>query len=140
MALFKDMLKKWFYTQGTSPTLSPTSRVPILDGSGNPVGSSSSVNLSDYFTSLFTGSHQISSGTDLNSLTRGIYSSPSQTVSQTISNLPESVGLWAGFWLIHIEYTANYGVQIILASKGIFARARKGESSYSQWVNIASFT
>jgi len=37
MATFKDLLKKWFYQQGTQAATS-TSRIPILDANGNPTG------------------------------------------------------------------------------------------------------
>lgn len=40
MGTFKDSLKKWFYTQNTSPTVSDVSRIPLLNTSGDPVGSS----------------------------------------------------------------------------------------------------
>lgn len=43
MALFKDSLKKWFYTQGTSAGTTG-SRVPLLDASGNPIGSNTMAN------------------------------------------------------------------------------------------------
>lgn len=38
MGTFKDSLKKWFYTQGTTAA-TETSRIPLLDASGNPIGS-----------------------------------------------------------------------------------------------------
>ena len=38
MGTFKDSLKKWFYTQGTTAATA-TSRIPLLDASGNPIGS-----------------------------------------------------------------------------------------------------
>lgn len=38
MGTFKDSLKKWFYTQGTTAAAA-TSRIPLLDASGNPIGS-----------------------------------------------------------------------------------------------------
>ena len=38
MGTFKDSLKKWFYTQGTAAGTTD-SRIPLLDASGNPIGS-----------------------------------------------------------------------------------------------------
>lgn len=43
MGTFKDSLKKWFYTQGTSAGTTG-SRVPLLDASGNPIGSNTMAN------------------------------------------------------------------------------------------------
>lgn len=39
MGTFKDSLKKWFYTQGTNPTIADTTRVALLDANGEPIGS-----------------------------------------------------------------------------------------------------
>lgn len=44
MGTFKDSLKKWFYTQGTTAATA-TSRIPLLDASGNPIGSDTPDNL-----------------------------------------------------------------------------------------------
>ena len=44
MGTFKDSLKKWFYTQGTAAGTTG-SRVPLLDASGNPVGSNTMGNI-----------------------------------------------------------------------------------------------
>lgn len=44
MGTFKDSLKKWFYTQGTAAATA-TSRIPLLDASGNPIGSDTPDNL-----------------------------------------------------------------------------------------------
>ena len=44
MGTFKDSLKKWFYTQGTTAAAA-TSRIPLLDSSGNPIGSDTPDNL-----------------------------------------------------------------------------------------------
>ena len=44
MGTFKDSLKKWFYTQGTTAA-TVTSRIPLLDASGNPIGSDTPDNL-----------------------------------------------------------------------------------------------
>lgn len=44
MALFKDLLKKWFYTN-SSQAASETARVPLLDASGNPIGSDTMTNI-----------------------------------------------------------------------------------------------
>lgn len=44
MGTFKDSLKKWFYTQGTTAA-TVTSRIPLLDASGNPIGSDTLDNL-----------------------------------------------------------------------------------------------
>ena len=44
MGTFKDSLKKWFYTQGTTAA-DATSRIPLLDASGNPIGSDTPDNL-----------------------------------------------------------------------------------------------
>lgn len=44
MGTFKDSLKKWFYTQGTTAA-DVTSRIPLLDASGNPIGSDTPDNL-----------------------------------------------------------------------------------------------
>lgn len=38
MGAFEDSLKKWFYTQGTQAGTTG-SRIPLLDASGNPIGS-----------------------------------------------------------------------------------------------------
>lgn len=38
MALFKDLLKKWFY-QNSSQAASTSARIPLLDSGGNPIGS-----------------------------------------------------------------------------------------------------
>ena len=38
MTTFKDSLKKWFFTQGQTAATA-TSRIPLLDASGNPIGS-----------------------------------------------------------------------------------------------------
>ena len=39
MGTFKDSLKKWFYTEDTSPSVGDTTRIPLLDASGEPIGS-----------------------------------------------------------------------------------------------------
>lgn len=44
MGTFKDSLKKWFYTQGTTAATA-TSRIPLIDASGNPIGSDTPDNL-----------------------------------------------------------------------------------------------
>lgn len=44
MGTFKDSLKKWFYTQGTTAATA-TSRIPLLDASGNPIGSDTPDNI-----------------------------------------------------------------------------------------------
>lgn len=44
MGTFKDSLKKWFYTQGTQAA-SASARIPLLDASGNPVGSNTMANI-----------------------------------------------------------------------------------------------
>ena len=44
MGSFKDSLKKWFYTQGTTAA-SASARLPLLDASGNPIGSDTPDNL-----------------------------------------------------------------------------------------------
>lgn len=41
MGTFKDSLKKWFFTQGTQPTITEDTRVPLLDVNGEPIGSAS---------------------------------------------------------------------------------------------------
>jgi hypothetical protein len=43
MGTFKDSLKKWFYTQGTAAGTT-SSRVPLFDASGNPIGSNTMAN------------------------------------------------------------------------------------------------
>jgi len=43
MGTFKDSLKKWFYTQGTQAGTTG-SRIPLLDASGNPIGSNTMAN------------------------------------------------------------------------------------------------
>ena len=56
MGTFKDSLKKWFYTQG-SASGTTGSRVPLLDASGNPVGSNTVENIAKIMgDSAFTGS------------------------------------------------------------------------------------
>lgn len=49
----KDLLKKWFYTQGTQAA-SASARIPLLDASGNPIGSDTPNNLFKQ-QPLFTG-------------------------------------------------------------------------------------
>lgn len=44
----KDVLKKWFYTQGTQAA-SSSARVPLLDASGNPIGSDTIPNVANKF-------------------------------------------------------------------------------------------
>ena len=44
MGTFKDSLKKWFYTQCTTAANSK-SRIPLLDESGNPIGSDTPDNI-----------------------------------------------------------------------------------------------
>ena len=39
MGTFKDSLKKWFYTEDTSPSVGDTTRIPLLDANGEPIGS-----------------------------------------------------------------------------------------------------
>ena len=53
MGTFKDSLKKWFYTQGTQAA-SNSARIPLLDASGNPIGSDTPNNLFKK-QPLFTG-------------------------------------------------------------------------------------
>lgn len=53
MGTFKDSLKKWFYTQGTQAA-SNSARIPLLDASGNPIGSDTPDNLFKQ-QPLFTG-------------------------------------------------------------------------------------
>ena len=53
MGTFKDSLKKWFYTQGTQAA-SNSARIPLLDASGNPIGSDTLNNLFKQ-QPLFTG-------------------------------------------------------------------------------------
>lgn len=53
MGTFKDSLKKWFYTQGTQAA-SNSARIPLLDASGNPIGSDTPDNLFKK-QPLFTG-------------------------------------------------------------------------------------
>ena len=45
MAEFKDLLKKWFY-QNSSSAGTTSSRIPLLDASGNPIGSNTMENVS----------------------------------------------------------------------------------------------
>ena len=44
MGTFKDSLKKWFYTQGSAAGTTG-SRIPLLDASGNPIGSNTLQNV-----------------------------------------------------------------------------------------------
>lgn len=53
MGTFKDSLKKWFYTQGTQAS-STSARIPLLDASGNPIGSDTPNNIFKQ-QPLFTG-------------------------------------------------------------------------------------
>lgn len=39
MGTFKDSLKKWFYTEDSAPSVGDTTRIPLLDASGEPIGS-----------------------------------------------------------------------------------------------------
>lgn len=45
MALFKDLLKKWFY-QNSSSAASSDARVPLLTATGDPKGSDTMANIS----------------------------------------------------------------------------------------------
>lgn len=44
MGLFQDSLKKWFYTNSSSAFGNNAARIPLLDASGNPVGSETITN------------------------------------------------------------------------------------------------
>lgn len=48
MAEFKDLLKKWFYNN-SSTAGTTSSRIPLLDSSGNPIGSNTVANVGSLF-------------------------------------------------------------------------------------------
>lgn len=48
MAFFKDLLKKWFY-QNSSSAIGSAGRIPLLDTSGNPIGSDTIFNVANKF-------------------------------------------------------------------------------------------
>lgn len=65
---FVNALKKWFYTNGTAVGTT-TSRIPLLDTNGNPIGSNTVPNIAALFGGLLTyASNDITTG-DLNDIT-----------------------------------------------------------------------
>lgn len=85
MGSFKDSLKKWFYTQGTQAATT-SSRIPLLDASGNPIGSDTPQNLFKQ-QPLFTGNVGV--------VTRESDSYPRfRQGDQAASYISTAVGVW----------------------------------------------
>ena len=85
MGTFKDSLKKWFYTQGTQAATA-SARIPLLDASGNPIGSDTPNNLFKK-QPLFTGNVGV--------VTRGSAGYPQfRQAGEAASFISEAVGVW----------------------------------------------
>ena len=136
MALFKDMLKKWFYTTGTNPELTATSRVPVLDDSGNAVGSTPLPNLGlkvigDELLGLET--QNITAQADLDSyITSGAFRSPNVTLTNGLTNKPSELSSAFIMYVFQTTTSLAYPIQIIVSYQGIFRRF-KSSSSWSSW-------
>ena len=85
MGTFKDSLKKWFYTQGTQAATA-SARIPLLDASGNPIGSDTPNNLFKK-QPLFTGNVGVVARED-SGYPR--FRQPDQAASY----ISEAVGVW----------------------------------------------
>ena len=127
MALFKDMLKKWFYTTGTNPELTATSRVPVLDGSGNPVGSATIATMANFFSVPRNYATNITRNSNLDDLkTYGWYFCTGKDVAESLTNTPYTGG---GFLLIVFSAYANtWSTQLLLSHIGIFFRHQTDSS------------
>ncbi len=141
MALFKDMLKKWFYTTGTNPELTATSRVPVLDGSGNAVGSTQISNLAQSVAKGIMGrdSIEIMQGDDLdNYRERGSFKCSSQSVAQTLQNADYTGG---GFvLLVFSAYSdTDWTIQFSISHSRFSVRFRLS-NGWSPWRVLATNT
>lgn len=86
MGTFKDSLKKWFYTQGTTAATA-TSRIPLLDASGNPIGSDTLDNIFKLNNqTLFTANVGVASYESSNLYFRQPY--------EALSKASTAVGVW----------------------------------------------
>ena len=86
MGTFKDSLKKWFYTQGTTAAAA-TLRIPLLDASGNPIGSDTPDNLFKK-QSLFTANV----GVAVRDASNGAYRL--RQADEAASYASSAVGVW----------------------------------------------
>ena len=85
MGTFKDSLKKWFYTKGIQAA-SDSARIPLLDASGNPIGSDTPNNLFKK-QPLFTGNVGVA--------TRESDGYPRfRQADQAASYISDAVGVW----------------------------------------------
>lgn len=87
MGTFKDSLKKWFYTQGTTAATA-TSRIPLLDASGNPIGSDTLDNIFKLNNqTLFTANVGVAAYDESNHF---VFCQPNEALSKA----PIAVGVW----------------------------------------------
>ena len=139
MALFKDMLKKWFYTQGTSPAVSTNSRVPILDNSGNPVGSTTLATLAGKIlndTLLGLENTSIPNTADLDDyVNTGVYRSPNASTTRQIGNIPTGIDAAFNLYVIQTTSSLSFPIQIIISYQGIWRRF-KGSNSWGTWKQL----
>ncbi len=139
MALFKDMLKKWFYTTGTNPTLATTSRVPVLDDSGNPVGSTTLATLAGKVLNdalLGLENTAIPNTADLDDYVKtGVFRSPNANTTGGVSNKPTGLDAAFNLYVIQTTTSLSYPIQIIISYQGIWRRF-KGINSWGAWKQL----
>lgn len=140
MALFKDLLKKWFYTQGTQAA-SATARVPLLNASGEPIGCDTMANLASVLgadkvkVKLLT---EDSSITALSSLENSIfYYIGSIAVARAMTDWPSGLSMDNEYLLF--KYTSgNYGLQILFSSENSIY-IRRYDNKWRAWKCIPNF-
>jgi hypothetical protein len=143
MGLFRDSLKKWFYTNNSSAA-SSDARVPLLNADGTPKGSDTMVNLASVLGAFIysTNIKEATTVTDLNAET-GDYKSFSRKFVSTQSspaNLPDGVS--SNRFFLEVYNTSNYYlVQKIYIIKNnsyaIYSRSKFGINDWTNWKTIA---
>lgn len=90
MGTFKDSLKKWFYTQGTAAGTTG-SRLPLLDASGNPIGSNTIANVAKLLEQAMPTIGNVMVVTNADSYTR--FWPADRALESSIANIAVGAGI-----------------------------------------------
>lgn len=132
MALFKDLLKKWFYTNSSSAA-SSDARVPLLDASGNPKGSDTMANLAsvlgvgDWNTGAPADSYET-----LESIPTGVY-----CFTQSKTYLPSGIGSYSTLAMLGDFITARIAILTSPTGNDVYInRVFSGQANFRGWIKI----
>ena len=128
-------------TAKTSSTASTADMVQLHDANGNPNGKISLADLASVLGVMFFGaaSPTIPENDDLdNYIAAGAYHVAAANIAKNIGNVPyASAG--GSLFVITAYSGSNYIIQIYICIRGIYGR-KKQSNSWSEWINICTFT